>query len=174
MDLILLTLVVILLSKVTYSQDACVRLTTDALGHTNSFSEEGLVSKVLTDEMGTPVAVKILNTNIVCEAQHAVMEHRYSYTSVVVSFNCNAEYTDSRLPNCSASSVVLIEQFDLGCADGNWTARILNSSDSAHIVNPIATLTTELDTSCILCIKSRPSCSTVIITDCQQYHPLCG
>ena len=89
---------------------------------------------------------------IVCEAQHR-MQGRYRYTSVVVSFNCLT--IDDRVPECANSSVVLTEQFDFRCVSGAWTSNILTVSTEARTTNPTATLSTGLDTGCIVCINSN-------------------
>ena len=114
------------------------------------FAGDDLLTSILTPggESTEGVMVKILNTTIVCEAQH-MMQDRYRYTSVVVSFNCM--FTDTRVPECNDSSVVHTEQYDFGCVGGEWSRNILTVSDKARTANPIATLDTGLDRSCIVC-----------------------
>ena len=134
-----------------YSQDACERITTGDLGDSEMLSAgDSLLSSILAPagESTVRVMVKILNVTIVCEAQHR-MQDRYRYTSVVVSFNCFT--TDARVPECNDSSVVDTEQFDFGCLNGEWTGIILTVSNAARTTNPTATLSTALDTNCIVC-----------------------
>ena len=140
------------LVRVIHCQDACEKITTDDLGRSDMLQNTGLVAAILTPtgEAGNLVAVRILSMNIVCEAQHE-MQDRYRYTSVVVSFNCLA--TDDRVPECANSSVVLTEQFDLGCTVSAWSRNILTVSTAARTANPNATLSTGLDSGCILCIN---------------------
>ena len=149
----LVALYITLLSEVVYSQDACERITVDELGRSDILENTGLVAGIISPTgEGTAAAVRILNMTIVCEAQH-MMQDRYSYTSVVVSFNCFS--TDARVPECADSSVVHTEQFNFGCSPvfGFWTPSILSISDAARSTNPNATLSTGLDTDCILCIN---------------------
>ena len=136
-------LYITLLSKVAYSQDACERIIVDDLGRSDMLKKTGLVATILTPsgESGTMVNVRILNMTIVCEAQHR-MQDRYRYTSVVVSFNCFS--TDTRVPECADSSVVLTEQFAFGCDGGAWTSNILTVSTEARTANPTATLSSGL------------------------------
>ena len=133
-------------------QDACERLTVDILGSSDMLSQGHIISEILTPggEVSTFTSVRILNMTIVCEAQHE-MQNRYRYTSVVISFNCFS--TDARVPECANSSVVHTEQFDFGCNRATWTTNILTVSTEARTTNPIATLSTELDTGCILCVN---------------------
>ena len=140
------------ISKVAYSQDACERVTVDDLGSSDMLENTGLVADVVspTGEGANVADVRILNMTIVCEAQH-MMQDRYRYTSVVVSFNCFT--TDVRVPECANSSVVHTEQFDVGCVSGEWSPIILTISNTARTTNPNATLSTALDTGCILCIN---------------------
>ena len=135
------------------SQDACERLTVDVLGNSSVLTKEGLLSEILTpggDGSSQSTNVRILDMRVVCLAQHQ-MKDRYRYTSVIVSFECLT--TDVRIPECLAGSPARIEQFDLGCVDGHWTTDILTVSDRARTTNPIADLTTELDTGCRFCIN---------------------
>ena len=140
------------LVRVIHCQDACERISTDGLGRSDMLQNTGLVANTLTPigEGGNLVDVRILDMTIVCEAQHE-MQDRYRYTSVVVSFNCFA--IDPRVPECANSSVVLTEQFDFGCDSGEWSPNILTVSFAARTTNPNATLSTGLDTGCILCIN---------------------
>ena len=133
-------------------QDACETLTVDVLGSFDMLSEDGIISETLTPggEQAYTVSVRILNTTIVCEAQHR-MQDRYRYTSVVVSFNCLT--TDDRVRECANSSVVNTEQFDFGCVGGAWSPNILAVRTAARTANPTAILSTALDTDCILCIN---------------------
>ena len=133
-------------------QDACERLTVDTLGSFDMLSEDSIISEILTPggEQAYTVSVRILNMTIVCEAQHR-MQDRYRYTSVVVSFNCFT--TDTRVPECANSSVVNTERFDFGCVSGAWSPNILTVSTAARTTNPTATLSTALDTDCILCVN---------------------
>ena len=153
----LIVVYITLLSKVAYSQDACERITVDDLGRSDMLENTGLVASVITPpgEAGNAVNVKILNMTIVCEAQY-MMQDRYRYTSVVVSFNCFV-VDDPRVPECNDSSVVNTEQFDFGCVSGAWTPNILTVSDAARTTNPNATLSTGLDTGCILCVNPSNS-----------------
>ena len=148
----LIVVCITLLSKVAYSQDACERITIDDLGRSDMLENTGLVADVVSPTGDGPnaAAVRILNMTIVCEAQH-MMQDRYRYTSVVVSFNCST--TDVRVSECADSSVVHTEQFDFGCVGGEWSRNILTVSDAARTTNPTATLSTGLDTGCILCIN---------------------
>ena len=148
----LVALCITLLSKVVYSQDACERIIVDNLGRSDMLGNTGLVASVMapTGEAGNIVDVRILNMTIVCEAQH-MMQDRYRYTSVVVSFNCFT--ADNRVPECADSSVVNTEQFDFGCVSGAWSRNILSDSTAARTTNPTATLSTGLDTDCIVCIN---------------------
>ena len=150
--LLLVALCITLLSKVAFSQDACERITADNLGRSDMLGNTGLVALVITPtgEGGNLVDVRILNMTIVCEAQHS-MQNRYRYTSVVVSFNCLT--TDARVPECNDSSVVNTEQFDFGCVSGAWSPNILTVSTAARTTNPTATLSTGLETNCIVCIN---------------------
>ena len=140
------------LVRVVHCQDACERITIDDLGRSDMLQNTGLVATTLTPtgEAGNVVDVRILDMTIVCEAQHR-MQDRYRYTSVVVSFNCLT--TDARVPECNDSSVVLTEQFDFGCIGGAWSLNILADSTAARSTNPNATLSTGLDTDCILCVN---------------------
>ena len=146
------------LVRVIHCQDACERITTDDLGRSDMLQNisTGLVAATLipTGDGSNVVNVRILNMNIVCEAQHK-MQDRYRYTSVVVSFNCLT--TDDRVPECNDSSVVLTEQFDFGCVSNAWSHNILTDSTTARTANPNATLSTGLDTGCILCINPSNS-----------------
>ena len=152
---------VILLVQVVYCQDACKRITKDVLGNSSELVNTGLVADIITPP-GIQTLVRIVDMNIVCEAQH-MMEDRYRYTSVVVSFNCFT--SDPRLPECHNSSVVITEQFDLGCNGGAWTASILSVDNQARTSNPTANLTTELDTCCILCLNPvHPSAVTFSVS----------
>ena len=137
------------LVRVIHCQGACEKITTDDLGRSEN---TGLVATTLTPtgDGSFVVAVRILSMNIVCEAQHE-MRNRYRYTSVVVSFNCFT--TDARVPECNDNSVVLTEQFDFGCVNGEWSPNILTVRTAARSANPNATLSTGLDTGCILCIN---------------------
>ena len=139
-------------SSLVYSQDACNRLTTTDLGRSDMLDPSGLISQILTPsgEVTSNPTVRVIEINIVCEAQHRIQD-RYRYTSVVVSFNCFT--TDARVPECANSSVVHTEQFDFGCVSGTWSPNILTVSTAARTTNPIATLSTGLDTDCILCIN---------------------
>ena len=112
----------------------------------------GLVATILTPsgEGENTVDVRILNMTIVCEAQH-MMQDRYRYTSVVVSFNCLT--IDAKVPGCAKTSVVNTEQFDLGCNGGTWSPNILTVSDAARTTNLTAIPSTGLDTDCILCVN---------------------
>ena len=153
LKLVQIVLVVSLLSVLqVLCQDACERLTVDILGSSDMLSEGRIISEILTPdgEVSIRPTVRILNMTIVCEAQH-MMQDRYRYTSVVVSFNCFS--TDARVPECADSSVVHTEQFDLGCTSGEWTTNILTVSDAGRTTNLNATLSTELDSDCILCIN---------------------
>ena len=142
------------MSSLVYSQDACSRLTTTNLGRSDKLDQRGLISNILTpageSASKSTVAVRVIEINIVCEAQH-MMQDRYRYTSVVVSFNCFS--MDVRVPECANSSVVHTEQFDVGCVSGEWSPIILTISNTARTTNPNATLSTALDTGCILCIN---------------------
>ena len=140
------------LVRVIHCQDACERITTDDLGRSDMLQNTGLVATILnpTGEGSDVVDVRILSMNIVCEAQHE-MQDRYRYTSVAVSFNCFA--TDDRVSECNDSSAVLTEQYDFGCTGGAWSPNILTVSTAARTTNPNATLSTRLDTGCILCIN---------------------
>ena len=140
------------LVRVIHCQDACERITPDDLGRSDMLENTGLVATTLTPtgEAGNVVDVRILSMTIVCEAQHR-MQDRYRYTSVVVSFNCLT--TDARVPECANSSAVLTEQFDFGCVNGAWSRNILTVTTAARSANPNATLSTGLDTGCILCIN---------------------
>ena len=140
------------LVRVIHCQDACEKITPDDLGRSEMLQNTGLVAATLTPtgDGGILVDVRILNMNIVCEAQHE-MQDRYRYTSVVVSFNCLT--TDARVPECNDSSVVLTEQFDFGCVSGAWSRNILTVTTAARSANPTATLSTGLDSGCILCIN---------------------
>ena len=140
------------LVRVIHCQDACERIPTDDLGRSDMLQNSGLVATELTPtgEGGILVDVRILDMTIVCEAQDR-MQDRYRYTSVVVSFNCLT--TDDRVPECNDSSVVLTEQFNFGCVGGTWSRNILSDSTAARTTNPNATLSTGLDTGCILCIN---------------------
>ena len=161
--LVLFGLVGTCIAFVVYCQDACERLTVDVLGNSNEFSNEGLLSLILSPggESSAPTHVRILNMTVVCLAQH-MMEDRYRYTSVVVSFECFS--TDTRLPECLAGSPARTEQFDLGCVDGQWTASILTVSSYARTMAPTATLITGLDTGCRFCINpSHPSAGQFIV-----------
>ena len=143
--------VLVLVFQQVYSQDACERITTGDLGDSEMLSVgDSLLSSILTPagESTVRVMVKIHNVTIVCEAQHR-MQDRYRYTSVVVSFNCFT--TGARVPECNDSSVVNTEQYDFGCLSGEWTRNILTVSDAARTTNPTATLSTALDTNCIVC-----------------------
>ena len=144
------------LVRVIHCQDACEKITTNDLGRSNMLQNTGLVAATLTPtgEGSNGVDVRILNMTIVCEAQHE-MQDRYRYTSVVVSFNCVT--TDDRVPECNDSSVVLTEQFDFGCVSGTWSPVILTVSTAARSANPTATLSTGLDTGCILCVNPSNS-----------------
>ena len=146
------------LVRVIHCQDACERITTDDLGRSDMLQKTGLVATTLTPgltgEGSILVDVRILSMTIVCEAQHR-MQDRYRYTSVVVSFNCLT--TDARVPECNDSSVVLTEQFDFGCVSGAWSRSILTVTTAARTANPTATLSTGLDTGCILCINPSNS-----------------
>ena len=151
-NLVLCVSVLALAFQQVYSQDACERITTNDLGNSEMLSLDGLLSDILTPggEQAVGTEVRVRNVTIVCEAQH-MMQDRYRYTSVVVSFNCLT--TDARVPECNDSSVVNTEQFDLGCLNGEWTPNILTVSDAARTTNPTATLSTGLDTYCIVCIN---------------------
>ena len=144
--------VLALVLQQVYSQDHCMRITVDDLGRFDMLSRDGILSSILTPtgEASPYTFVRILNMTIVCEAQH-MMQDRYRYTSVVVSFNCLT--TDDRVPECANSSVVNKEQFDFGCVSGAWSPNILTVSTAARTTNPTATLSTALDTDCILCIN---------------------
>ena len=145
--------VVVLVFQQVYSQDACERITTGDLGDSEMLSAgDSLLSSILTPagESTVRVMVKILNVTIVCEAQHR-MQDRYRFTSVVVSFNCFT--TNARVPECNDSSVVNTEQFGFGCVSGAWTTNILADTTTARTTNPTATLSTALDTDCMLCIN---------------------
>ena len=144
------------LVRVIHCQDACERITTDDLGRSDMLQNTGLVATTLTPtgEGSNVVDVRILSMNIVCETQHE-MQYRYRYTSVVVSFSCLT--TDDRVPECNVSSAVLTEQFDFGCVNGAWSPIILTVSDAARTADPTATLSTGLDTDCILCINPSNS-----------------
>ena len=139
-------------SSLVYSQDACNRLTTTDLGRSDMLDPSGLISEILTPggESASKITVRVIEINIVCEAQHRT-QNRYRYTSVVVSFNCFS--TDARVSECASSSVVNTEQFDFGCVSGAWSPNILTVSTAARTANPTATLSTALDTSCILCVN---------------------
>ena len=139
-------------SSLVYSQDACNRLTTTDLGRSDMLDPSGLISEILTPsgEVASKPTVRVIENNIVCEAQHRI-QNRYRYTSVVVSFNCFS--TDVRISKCANSSVVNTEQFDFGCLNGTWSRNILTVSTAARTANPNATLSTGLDTDCILCIN---------------------
>ena len=141
------------MSSLVYSQDACNRLTTTDLGRSDMLDPSGLISQILTPsgEVGSKPTVRVLEINIVCEAQHRIQD-RYRYTSVVASFNCFTTDT-TRVPECNDSSVVNTEQFDFGCLNGTWSPNILTDSTTARTTNPNATLSTALDTDCILCIN---------------------
>ena len=140
------------LVRVIHCQDACERITTDDLGRSDMLENSGLVATALTPtgEAGNVVDVRILDVTIICEAQHE-MQDRYRYTSVVVSFNCLT--TDARVSECNDSSAVLTEQYDFGCTGGAWSRNILTVTTAARTANPTATLSTGLDTGCILCIN---------------------
>ena len=144
------------LVRVIHCQDACEKITSDDLGRSDMLENTGLVATTLTPtgEAGNVVDVRILDMTIVCEAQHR-MQDRYRYTSVVVSFNCLT--TDDRVLECNDSSVVHTEQFDFGCVSGTWSRNILSDSTAARSTNPNATLSTGLDTDCILCINPSNS-----------------
>ena len=148
----LILLLVFCTASLVDCQDACERITVDNLGRSDMLENTGLVASVLTPTgEGANVAdVRILNITIVCEAQH-MMQDRYRYTSVVVSFNCFS--MDVRVPECANSSVVHTEQFDFGCVGGEWSRNILTISNAARTANPNATLSTSLDTGCILCVN---------------------
>ena len=160
-QLLLKGLFILFLSSLVSSQDACMRLNAADLGRTDMLEASGLISNILRPAgEATNPAVRVIEINIVCEAQH-MMKDRYRYTSVVVSFNC--ESTDIRLhPECANSAVVNTEQFDLGCSGGQWTADILSVNNEARTMDPNATLTTELDTGCRFCINpDHPSVGSI-------------
>ena len=144
------------LVRVIHCQVACERITTDDLGRSDMLQKTGLVATTLTPggAGNMVVNVRILSMTIVCEAQHE-MQNRYRYTSVVVSFNCFT--TNDKVSECNDSSVVLTEQFDFGCVSGAWSPNILSDSTAARTANPNATLSTGLDTDCILCINPNNS-----------------
>ena len=152
----LILLIVFCTASLVDCQDACERIIVDDLGRSDMLENTGLVASALTPtgEGGILVNVRITNMSIVCEAQHRTQD-RYRYTSVVVSFNCFT--TDIRVPECNDSSVVLTEQFDFGCVSGAWSRNILSDSNAARSANPNATLSTGLDTGCILCINPSNS-----------------
>ena len=141
------------LVRVIRCQDACEKITTNDLGRSDMLQNTGLVATILNPggDVSNVVYVRILNMNIVCEAQHK-MQDRYRYTSVVVSFNCLTT-EDARVPECNDSSVVLTEQFDFGCANGAWSLNILTISTTARTANPTATMSTALVTGCIFCVN---------------------
>ena len=134
------------LVRVIHCQDACEKITANDLGNSDMLQNTGLVATVFD-----VINVRILSMTIVCEAQHR-MQDRYRYTSVVVSFNCFTTDT-AGVPECANSSVVHTEQFDFGCANGTWSRMILTVTTAARSTNPNATLSTGLDTDCILCIN---------------------
>ena len=153
-NFILCVSVLLLVFRQVYSQDACERITANDLGNSVVLSTSGLLSDILTPSgeqvEGGEVQVRIRNINIVCEAQH-MMRDRYRYTSVVVSFYCLT--TDGRVPECNDSSVVNTEQFEFGCLNSMWTDIVQGDTTTGRATNPNATLSTELDTDCIVCFN---------------------
>ncbi len=139
---------------VVQSQGACEKLTTDVLGDSTMLANTGLIGVILNpvgDSVNIP-DVQILNMNIVCESQN-VNQNRYGYTSVVVEFVCFSTHVSLETLCNGITSVT--RQFDLGCSsdDNMWTATIFNNAASAQTMNPVATLSTELDLDCRLCIN---------------------
>ena len=139
---------------VVQSQGACEKLTTDVLGNSIILANTGLIGEIL-DPVGDSVNipdVQILNMNIVCESQN-VNQNRYGYTSVVVEFVCSSTHVSLETLCNGITSVT--RQFDLGCSsdDNMWTTTIFNNAASAQTINPVATLSTELDLDCRLCIN---------------------
>ncbi len=164
---LLVVVILTVLFSVVQSQGACERLTIDVLGNSTALAGTGLIGIIL-DPAGDSSAipdVQILDINIVCESQN-IMQDRYAYTSAVVRFICSS--THSSLSSVCDGSTNHTRQFDLGCftSTNMWTSTILNNADSVQTIDPLATLTTERDSDCRLCINpSHPFATSLNVAN---------
>jgi len=136
-------------------QESCERLTADVLGSTSEFSQNGLMSEILTpggDQSAMPPSVMIKAIQLVCESQ-ALQQNRYRYTSVVVSFFCTAD--DTRVTVCQDNAVLNTQQFDLGCSGDppTWVETIFSTNNFVQTTGPVATLATPLMSECFVCVN---------------------
>lgn len=117
----------------TIGAQNCPMLTLSDLGSNQTFSSMGLVSTLLLDNQ-----VQIIDFNIVCLSS-GVLRDTYSTASVVISYMCEGGVCAERVPG------VLTDQFVFLCNGDVW------GNSVNLIMNPSASLSTPLDTSCSEC-----------------------
>lgn len=127
--------VVTLLLTIRAGSANCPLLTLSDLGSNEMFTSMGLVSAVLPDNQ----PVQIVDFNIVCLSS-GMLRDTYSSASVVISYMCAGGTCTGRNPG------TVTDQFVFSCNGDVWGGNFSNV-----ITDPIADLTTPLETSCSGC-----------------------
>jgi hypothetical protein len=127
---------------------SCPKLTRDDFGRSDILSAEGIVAKVLQNEV-TEVQVRIVEFNKVCEAA-GLKKDTISSISAIITY----EYADGPL----SAPINRTEQFQLDCTinidgEGSFSPPRLLRGDVRTLI-PNGTLDTALNNKCGECVDS--------------------
>ena len=107
--------------------------------------EQLIVDAIILDEdpLEPPVVTTVLRNHTVCLSV-GNRRGKFSSISLLISYEC----ASTGSVQCPSNAT---EQFNFGCANGQWGIEQQNTIYGAHDSNPLATFATNLRTDCGIC-----------------------
>ena len=130
----------------------CAPLMLADLGSSSQLSTDGIVAQafVTGGENKELPLVQIFNYTVVCEVAGSQLNTAIG-VSVLVHYDCESSRDD--LSECSPEVDEVIRQFQFSCSDmDEWTTTVAGTSIFVVSDSTSATLDTELDDMCSLCV----------------------